>query len=95
MKRQQQTTRKLTLTTMKKECPECYSVQFCFFGDQKSFNEWTCPVCNGRIDADEDFISDERKSEIRNRKDSDEVPLVTEDSVSEQDEPPTTDESSL
>lgn len=47
---------------MPRACAECTSIQHVFFTSQEEFDEWSCPVCNGRIEeTEENNDSDEEK----------------------------------
>lgn len=46
--------KRIVLTTMPRKCKKCSNVQHVFFTSQKEYDDWTCPVCEGRIVIDEE-----------------------------------------
>lgn len=39
---------------MPRKCKKCSNVQHVFFTSQKEYDDWTCPVCEGRIVMDQE-----------------------------------------
>jgi DNA-directed RNA polymerase subunit RPC12/RpoP len=47
--------RRIILGMMPRSCAECSEIQHVFFRTRKEYDEWNCPVCNERIEPDEDI----------------------------------------
>ena len=94
MKKRRIDPRKIVLGLMAKGCPDCFSVQHVWFASTEEFDNWGCPVCTGRIEPHEDYIKRPRPADQDMSRDeeteSEEVPLVPEDSEEEPDEPEAT-----
>jgi len=50
--------KKIILVMIPKKCDKCEHTQHAFFVNKESFDEWSCPVCEGRLDPYENLDMD-------------------------------------
>jgi ribosomal protein S27E len=58
MRRRRIDPNKIVLGMMPRACKECTHIQHVFFRTQEEYDAWDCPVCAGRIEAEEETTGD-------------------------------------
>ena len=75
----------IILGMMPKACPECKHIQHVWFKTTEEFDNWSCPVCAGRIEPDEIDVDTEGSDTDRNGESEDpKVSALPEDSEEKQ-----------
>lgn len=70
----------IVLGMMARGCPECSHVQHVWFANTEEYDNWKCPVCEGRIEPDEIDVDTEGQDTDGNGEVEEEVSDIPEDS---------------